>query len=207
MNPRSLIRFVSVALSAALLPFAAAAGEGLVAPSPEALWPQWQARISLQSASVSPVSPSSPSSTSHLLDGTATPRMWQGGSVLGDYYFFSPGFGSFRASGGLMMGLQGGTPLLSANAGPRLGLSVQGSGNSAAAGADNPGTVPYLGFGFSGGAWRNALSVTADLGLVAERPGAASGVGRALFGNQGFENALREMRVSPVLQVGLRYTF
>jgi hypothetical protein len=30
---------------------------------------------------------------------------------------------------------------------------------------------------------------------------------RALFGNQGSDYSLREMRLSPVLQLGLRYTF
>jgi hypothetical protein len=51
------------------------------------------------------------------------------------------------------------------------------------------------------------LSITADLGWVAERPGAAGQVGRALFGNQGMDSALRDLRVSPVLQLGMRYTF
>lgn len=196
MKWRSLILSLSVAL-----PLAAIASEGLVAAAPETLWPQWQARISVQTAAVSPLSLSS------LFDGGSTQRVWQGGSVLGDYYFATPSYGSFRASGGLMTGLQSGAPLLSTNAGPRLGLALQGSGGTAAPLTDNPGTVPYLGFGFSGAAWGQTLSVTADVGLVAERPGAAIGVGRAIFGNQGFEAALREMRLAPVLQLAVRYNF
>ena len=182
-------------------PLAAIASEGLVAPAPETLWPQWQARISVQTASASPLLLSS------LLDSSAQQRVWQGASVFGDYYFAAPSYGSFRASGGLMTGQQSGAPLLSTNAGPRLGLSVQGSGGAAAPLADNPGTVPYLGLGFSRVAWGQALSVSADFGLVAERPGAAIGVGRAIFGNQGFEAALREMRLAPVLQLAVRYSF
>ena len=193
--------FLSLSMTLGVMPLAAAAAGGLVAPAADALWPHWQARISMQTAAASPLS------LSRWGEGGAPQRVWQGGSVFGDYYFATPSFGSFRASGGLMTGLQGGTPLFAANAGPRLGLAVQGSGNAAAPAADNPGTVPYLGFGFTGAAWRNALAVTADVGLVAERPGAAGSVGRALFGNQGFEAALREMRLAPVLQLGVRYTF
>jgi hypothetical protein len=127
---------------------------------------------------------------------------------MGDYYFAAPSFGSFRASGGLMVGSQGGVPLASALAGPRLGLAVNNINTLInAPGADGPGTVPYLGIGFTGAAWRNGPAITADLGMVAERPGAAGGVGRAIFGNQAMDSALREMRLSPVLQLGVRYTF
>ena len=37
--------------------------------------------------------------------------------------------------------------------------------------------------------------------------GATGGVGRAVFGNQGMEGALRDLRLSPVLQLGVSYTF
>jgi hypothetical protein len=74
-------------------------------------------------------------------------------------------------------------------------------------GADTPATVPYLGLGFSSALWHSALSITADFGLVAERASAASDLGRALFGNQGMERSSREMRLAPVMQLGMRYTF
>jgi hypothetical protein len=200
MTTRSPILTLTLALTLTA-PLAAIASEGLIPPSPETLWPQWQARISVQTAAVSPLALSS------LLDSGAAQRVWQGGSLFGDYYFATPSYGSFRASGGLMTGLQGGAPLLSTNAGPRLGLAMQGSGSASTPLVDNPGTVPYLGFGFSGVAWGQALSVSADVGLIAERPGAAIGVGRAIFGNQGFDAALREMRLAPVLQLAVRYSF
>jgi hypothetical protein len=107
-----------------------------------------------------------------------------------------------------MTGALGGTPLASANAGARLGLAIASGGAATTApGTESAGTVPYLGLGFTSGAWRNALAITADFGLVAERPAAAGNVGRAIFGNQGMESALRELRVSPVLQLGVRYAF
>ena len=106
-----------------------------------------------------------------------------------------------------MFGATGGAPLLFTTAGSRVELSLQGSGASPAGASDIAGTVPYLGLGFTSVAWRDALSLTADLGWVAAQPSAAGGLGRAIFGNQGRENAWRELRVSPVLQVGLRYKF
>lgn len=172
------------------------AANGLVPPAADMLWPQWQARVSLQTASMSPLS------MSRQLDAGHAPRGLQGGAIFGDYYFATPSFGSFRASGGLLMGALGGLPVSSsAAAWPRLGLSVNsGLGQPATAGADNNSTLPYLGLGFSGEPWRNGLAISADLGLVAER-------GRALFGNQGIDGTLRELRLSPVLQFGVRYTF
>jgi hypothetical protein len=72
---------------------------------------------------------------------------------------------------------------------------------------DNPAAMPYLGLGFTGSPWHGGLALTADLGLVAERPGAAGNVGRAVFGNQGLDGALRELRLSPVLQLGVSVQF
>lgn len=197
MNVRTTA--LSLTLGATL---AAHAAEGLVPPAADTLWPQWQARITVQAVTLSALP------GTRLLDLAAAQRGVQGAAVLGDYYFATPAFGSFRASGGLMVGAQGGTPLASALAGARLGLAVNsGSGLSYPAANEAPGTVPYLGVGFTGAPWRSGLQITADLGMVAEHPGAAAGVGRALFGSQTLDSALREMRLSPVLQLGVRYAF
>jgi hypothetical protein len=183
------------------------AGDGLAVPAAETLWPQWQARITVQAASVSPLTLSRMFDAQRGAPGAMQGGV-QGGAVLGDYYFAKPSFGNFRASGGLLIGSMGGVPLLSGNAGSRLDLGISsGGGVPLYAAADSPGTVPYLGLGFTGGALRSALSITADVGLVAERPGAAGGVGRAIFGSQALDGAVREMRLSPVLQLGVRYTF
>ncbi len=177
-------------------PMACLAGDGLVVPAVETLWPQWHARIAVQTAAVSPLS------YSQWTESVSPARSLQGGAVLGDYYFATPHFGSFRASGGLMVGSTGGVPLLAAAAGPRLGLSVQSAGVAAPGASESTGTVPYLGVGFSGALWRNTLAVTADVGMVA-----GGSLGKALFGNQGMERSLRELRLAPVLQVGVRYIF
>lgn len=185
--------------AALLLPGLVQAADGLVAPAADTLWPQWQARIAVQTAALSPLA------TSSLLDGSAGTRALQGASVLGDYVFASPSFGSFRATGGLMIGNASGAPLLAASAGPRLGLALQGGGLSAP-GQDSSGTLPYLGLGFSSASLLPSLSVSADIGWVAGQSSALAGGGRPLFGNQAGA-ALRDLRVSPVLQLGLRYAF
>ena len=175
------------------------AAGGLVPPAAEAVWPQWQARVSLQTADVTPLG------LTRRLDAGNTQRGLLGGAILGDYYFARPSFGNFRASGGLMVGAQGGLPIGNALAGQRLGVSLSsGLVNQAVpgteSGSSNHSTVPYLGLGYSSAPWRNGLAISADLGLVAGR-------GSALFGNQGLDGSLRELRLLPVLQLGVSYAF
>ena len=201
MKTRTLVLNLSLKLSLLALPLAAAGADGLVVKQADELWPQWQARIAIQTSETAPFG------LSRLLDGAAASRSWQGGALLGDYYFARPSFGSFRASGGVMFGATGGAPLLASAANPHLGLMLQGTGFGPAPGSETAGTVPYLGVGFTSAAWRDVLSLSADLGWVAEQPSSAGAVGRALFGNTGRDNAWRELRLSPVLQLGLRYRF
>lgn len=180
----------------------ASAAQGLSLPAAETLWPQWQARITLLTTHGAALA------LAPLSDSGAAPSGLRGGALIGDYVFATPTFGQFRASGGLLSGHLGGLPLVNALAGQRLGVAVQRSVAPAwAPGAETPATLPYIGFGFSGAAGLDGLSLTADLGLVAERPKAAVGLGRALFGNQGMERSLRELRLAPVMQLGVRYTF
>lgn len=155
---------------------AASAAAGLVAPV-DRVWPQWQARTSVNAVQLTPVS---------LVDhnGLNTP------SLLGDYYFDAPGLrlpsamGGLRATSGMLAtGLRGAVP----------GAAVD--------------TQPYLGIGYTGLAVKGSWGVSADLGLALENPAGAMRLGRAVFGNQGFDSSLRELRLSPVLQLGVRYAF
>lgn len=193
------------------LPCNVQAAGGLVVVEAESVWPQWQARLALQTAplatwglwrlqDVSSLAPNGQPGSS----GQAA----QGGAVLGDYYFAQRSLGAFRASGGLMFGATGGAPAwVSQVSQTRPGLVMHSVGALAAPGAEAPGAVPYLGLGFTTAGWRQTLSLSADLGWVAEQPSAIGGVGRALFGNQGWETALREIRLAPVFQLAVRYTF
>jgi len=195
------VRNACLLCSSLLVALLAQAADGLQAPAVETLWPQWQARITLQTDTLQPWSLSRP------FDGAAMQRGVQGAALYGDYYFGMPAQGGFRASGGLLIGQQGGSPWAFATAGPRLGLSIASSGTGSLQGFEASSTATYLGLGYTGTAWRSSLSLTADVGLVAENLGAATGLSRVLFGNQGADIALREMRLSPMLQLGLRYSF
>lgn len=196
------VRKLGLSLSLIGMVSVAGAAQGLSLPAAETLWPQWQARITLMTSGANALA------LAPLSESGAAPRGLRGGALMGDYVFARPAFGSFRASGGLMSGHPGGLPLASALAGARLGVSVQRSAASSwLPGSELPATLPYLGLGFSGAAGLAGLSLTADVGLVAERPEAATGLGRALFGNQGMERSLRELRLAPVMQLGVRYTF
>jgi hypothetical protein len=62
-----------------------------------------------------------------------------------------------------------------------------------------------LGLGQASAAWQNGLALTADLGLVAER--LSTGNRRAVFGLEASDGLLRDARLSPLLQLGVRYTF
>ena len=186
---------------AALCALPALAQDGLVVPKIDWLWPQVQARITIQTAALSPLS-----TTSFGQDGSPVSlRGVQAGGLFGDYTFASTGLGSLRASGGVLLGHLGGAPLSSAGVGGRLGIAVLDGGTATA--SAEPATVPYLGFGYNSPSFWSGFSLSADLGLVAGRPSGLGGFGRALLGNQALDLAVREMRLAPVLQLGVRYAF
>jgi len=186
-----------------LAPIAAQANQGLVASAGEWLWPQLQARITVQTAAMAPVT-----LTRLFEPGAAALRGVQGGSLLGDYVFATPGFGNFRATSGVMLGGPGGAPVLNAMPLTRVGVTVlDGAAIGSSIPADGPSTLPYLGLGYSSASLWRSLSVSADVGLVAGRPAGLSGLGRAMLGNQAMDAAVRDLRLAPVLQLGVRYSF
>lgn len=178
-----------IALTAALAAPPLWAADGLTSPRPVDVWPQWQARLTASGTTLAPVTL------------TADPARSAAASaaLLSDYYFDTPGLrvptltGGLRATSGLVA-----TPRAAAP-GPWSASANDGSVD----------TVPYLGIGYTGLSADRAWGITADLGLVAENPGGAGRVGRAIFGNSGqpWDGALREMRFSPLLQLGVRYAF
>ncbi len=177
---------------------AAGAADGISAPPAAELWPQWQARISLQTAAVSPLSLAAP----WLHDASTDAHAVQGAAVIGDYTFARSSFGAFRASGGLVVGRHGGAPRLSSANGAEVGVSLRNTVGAWDARDDAAVASPYVGIGFSGGPWHDTVVLSADLGLVADRDRT-----RALFGTQGVERALRELRVAPLVQLGVHVRF
>lgn len=178
-----------IATATLLAATAGHAADGLTAPAPADVWPQWQARLTVNSTALSPVA-----LTVDPARSTAAST-----ALLSSHYFDAPGLrvpslaGGLRATSGLM-------------ATPRAVALANWAPQPADGSAD---TVPYLGIGYTGLSTKGAWGVTADLGLVAENPGGAGRVGRALFGNssQSWDGALREMRFSPMLQLGVSYAF
>ena len=174
------------------------------APEPrETVWPQWQARMGL-------------ATTASAIDPVS---LWHAsaGQLLGDYYWngLPPAggrhSGGFRATGGLLLGQRSlalGTPTLSSSQGVGLTLSriARPSTGLGEAMSEPWSAAPYVGIGYSGISIRGGWGFTADVGLA----GTAGGLRtrrEATFGTQGAEDLLRELRLTPVLQVGASYAF
>jgi hypothetical protein len=142
-------------------------------------------------------------------------------SLSGDYYFsknladaLAPRSG-FRASSALLI-RQPGVSLselawssrsMASYAGPqRLSLT-----NPGGAGYDVSGqgvnALPYVGIGYSDYSLKSGWGFWADIGLVVQNPGSALGLGRTLAGSQGYEDLLRQLQLSPMLQLGVNYSF
>jgi len=143
-----------------------------------------------------------------------------GASVLGDYYFnrsssHEDEASGFRATSGVFLGSRLG--IWGGHAQAALSgslISVERHSFSLLApppGADGTSAentaLPYLGLGYSGGSLKRGWGFSADLGFLAQNPGNMVRLGRAFGGGQNLDDVLREMRLSPLLQVGVSYPF
>ncbi len=182
---------------------AALAADGLRVAPDDAVWPQWQARLTVSTTQLDRVS----------LTGEpgAGRNSLQSAQLLGDYYFLrasdfgiAAALGGLRATGGLLYGSPGSLPGPSLPGQPFSVAMQPALGDAAASGLA---TVPYIGLGYSAGYAHGSVSVSADFGLVAESPGSITRAGRVLLGTQGLDGMLRELRLSPVLKLGMRYSF
>ncbi len=126
-------------------------------------------------------------------------------SVLGDYWFSASGF---RATGGLMVYRQPRPLGWQPAPGQALGMSTR-------LGA---GTLPYMGLGYSAGMGRalaQPWAFYADVGVVMLKPRSSVRLGSTgspswLGGGPGSSqdiDAGRDWRVSPVIQMGVSYSF
>jgi hypothetical protein len=142
-----------------------------------------------------------------------------GASVLGDYYFSGRQLtrdgesSGFRATTGVFLGSrlglwggQGPATLASSLVSVERHSFSLASAPSGADGGDS-GAVPYLGLGYSGSSLKGGWGFSADLGVMALNPGNAQRFGRALADMQSAEELVRDLRVSPVAQVGMSYSF
>jgi hypothetical protein len=135
-----------------------------------------------------------------------------GASLGGDYYFSKdlatggrPPSG-FRASGALLI-RQPGVSLSDLSWQPRAITSLAAPQPLLDPGQLGITAMPYLGIGYSDYSLKTGWGFWADIGLVVQSPGSALGMGRVLSGAQSAEDLVRELRMSPMLQLGVNYSF
>ncbi len=137
---------------------------------------------------------------------------------MGDYYLTGSLLGAkraggFRATSGVVVGPRSlAAANLGAGSGGTASMSTDERRGPATAvlpgdqAVDTP-TLPYLGMGYTGLSPRGGWSFNADLGLVSLSPGNAVKFGRFLGGGQSLDDTVRDMRWSPVVQLGVSYSF
>jgi hypothetical protein len=134
--------------------------------------------------------------------------------LLGDYYLTGPGFGGTQVSGGLRVtsGLAIGPSEGTATLPPsRLEGGLQwGSRESDSNLTDRYGVrvaLPYIGLGYTSLSAREGWGLSADIGLGGLRPGERVRFGAGNPTAAQFENVLNDMRLAPVIQLGVSYAF
>ena len=194
---------LTMALFASTAP--AAEDTKLLAADGTQAWAKWQGRVSIGAAA-----------DWRPALGIQDPAVYRPGSLslFGDYYLSrsltrAANTGGMRATGGVILG-----PKSLALAGlPGAGTGGSFSIGSRLLGAvpmpysnDNVGdtaALPYLGLGYTGLSARSGWSFSADLGLIAQSPGSVLRLGRG----QSLDDVVRELRLEPVLQLGVSYSF
>ena len=186
----------------------AADGQGLAVKRDAATWSTWQGRISVGSSSAF--------WRSSLADATRPTSM----SLMGDYYFTGSllGLGTqggFRATSGLILGPRAqawsGQPGLGAGSALSVGNRLFGGNTGAVPYLRDPSTetatLPYLGVGYTGLSARSRWSFSADLGIVAQNPSNAVRLGRLFGSGQNLDDIVRDLRMTPMFQLGVSYAF
>ena len=183
MDHSRLLAFMITMLAA--LP-AVAGGSGFVLP-PDALdGPSWQARFEFDSNA-----PLGRSLASNWALGQAPLT----GRLLGDYRFDALRFGQtggLRLTSGVLLNLRG----------------VSGFGlGSSTLGGDSASAQPYAGIGYSGVGAHGDWGFSAELGLSAQNPGAATQFGRLFNGGVSLGDTVRDLRLQPMIRLGMNYAF
>jgi hypothetical protein len=142
--------------------------------------------------------------------GTAQARA----RLLGDYYLTGPGFGGAQVNGGLRVtsglaiGPSDGTAALPPTRlegglqwGPRdLGVPLAERQGARIA-------LPYIGLGYTTLSVREGWGLSADIGLGGLRPGEQVRFGAGNPTAAQFESVLNNLRLAPVIQLGVSYAF
>ncbi|MEP7057828.1 MAG: hypothetical protein ABI809_08665 [Caldimonas sp.] len=183
-------------------------GTGLRIDPDDLQWPRWQGRLSLTASAAAGRAAAADRSSQGLGSLSLMSDYYLTGSLLGPKRA-----GGFRATSGVLIGPRsqawagsvpsgaGGTFSIDRSLFGQAPLMLPGD-----AATDAP-TLPYLGVGYTGLSPRGGWSFHADLGLVSLSPGGAVKFGRVFTGTQSLDETLRDMRWSPVFQLGVSYHF
>jgi hypothetical protein len=189
-------------LSLAMAGAVAADGRGLTVDPDRLSWPSVQARLQLSTEALAPL-------VGSIESAVLRPRS---AALFGDYYVSRPFFGNtggVRLTSGVVTGPRGAVfgPGQATSPGP-FGFSSasRGTGSTFAdVNGEGTQTLPYLGIGYSGSSLRGGWGFSADLGLAAQNSGDQRLV-RSMM-SQTLDDTLRELRFTPVLQLGVSYRF
>ncbi|HEX2540899.1 MAG TPA: hypothetical protein VHM00_07430 [Caldimonas sp.] len=170
-----------------------AAEGGLVADPDRVPWARFQARVLPFTATTGWRSELAPMERTGLRVASL--------GLVGDVYFGGSSSErdrtprGFRATSGIIVGAR--QPLLGSTA----------VTPSAVDGGSDHATVPYLGLGYSSLVAKSGWSFSADLGVVSRSPGSAVRLGRVFSGSQSLDDVVRDMRLTPHVQLGVSYSF
>ncbi len=170
-------KFIALAMALLAAPFVAL-GDGLT-PSSSNLNPsRWQSRLEF-------------SSTVNRADWTpfGLGTNLQTASLFSDYRFDA-----------LRLGQTGGLRLTSGLLLSQRTLYVAGEGESRTA-------WPYFGVGYSSGSTAGDWGFSADLGMAAQSLGATARLSRLFGGGLSLSDAVRDLRLQPVVRLGVNYSF
>jgi hypothetical protein len=168
---------LTLVLALAAFTAPAFAGGGGLVASPDALGPRWQLRAEVDTRLSFGLWAGEPLGPA---SGVQTTRL------LGDFQL-----------GALRLGQAGGLRLTG-------GLLLNSRPPSA--GADPHSAWPYFGIGYAGGV-RGDWGFSADVGLAAQNPGAVGHLGSVFSGRVDLNDALRELRLQPMIRLGVTYSF
>jgi len=193
-----------VVLSVAATGAVAGSGHGLMVDVDRVAWPQWRARLQMTTEPLVPAA-------ALTLDSTAAqPRS---AALFGDYYVARPYFGfagGVRVTSGVVFGPRGAV-MSATHAAPPTAQSFSALTRPAVAAQliDTPSEQtqawPYLGVGYSDGSVGGGWGFSADLGVAAQGLGWARS--KRASASPSLDDSVRELRLTPVLQLGVSYRF
>ncbi len=209
---RNVLWICAAVASALTLADARAEGEGLAPNADRVPWARFQSRIAY--------APGAPGWRADLAPFERTGLQVGSVGLLGDVYFGSTpaarasSAGGFRATSGVLIGAR--SAWLGAVATPSSGLFATDRrlfGASAiplaypADSAVESATVPYIGIGYTNLSAKSGWHFSADLGVVSQSPGNVVRFGRVFGGSQSLDDVVRDMRLAPIVQLGVSYSF